>query len=75
MSLVKKYDDLSFLEKCGCYSCRKIFSTNLINETTSDDLYDEVAICPFCDNATVIGDSDQIISENKLNEVKKTEQY
>lgn len=73
MNVIKKYDQLSFLDKCGCYNCRKIFSTSLITETTNDDVDVEVAICPFCDQPTVIADTENNITEVTLDEIKKTE--
>lgn len=61
------YNAITFSEKCGCYSCKKIFSPNLITETTHDDTYDdEVGICPFCKNPTVVSSSHGDITDDTI---------
>lgn len=62
-----KYDDIIFGEKCGCYNCKKIFSPDQITTSTFDDgLEAEVAVCPYCDEATVVGDLDGELTPKNL---------
>ena len=40
-------------DKCGCFSCLRIFSPTEIVNWTDDD---KTAICPFCSVDAIIGD-------------------
>jgi hypothetical protein len=69
-----KYDDIVFGDKCGCYSCRKIFSPDQIEVTTYEETLDsEIAVCPFCDEATVVGDLNHDLDNKSLDDLSKSE--
>lgn len=62
-----KYDDIVFGEKCGCYSCKKIFSPDKITTSLFDDALEaDVAVCPYCEEATVVGDLNGELNEDNL---------
>ena len=42
-------------QKCGCFSCLKIFDSREITEWILDG--DETAVCPYCEIDSVIGES------------------
>lgn len=56
MKTAAEYIELSFNNMsrlsgenfCSCYSCLRMFSTNLIEEVIEDRNGKETAICPFC---------------------------
>ncbi len=41
-------------EKCGCFSCIKIFTPKDIKDWTDNE---KTAVCPYCRNKTVLGDN------------------
>jgi hypothetical protein len=62
-----KYDDLIFIDKCGCHNCRKIFSPDKITTCVFDDAFNtDIAVCPFCDCATVVGDINGTLNDQSL---------
>jgi hypothetical protein len=38
-------------EQCGCYSCKRIFASNLIREWCDDG---KTALCPYCSVDAVV---------------------
>jgi hypothetical protein len=71
LSLCQKADDIMFLNTCGCYSCLKIFSPSFITETTLDDATnEEIAVCPFCNKATVVSNHSDSIDDKTLKDIQ-----
>lgn len=67
-----KYDDIIFADKCGCINCRRIFSPDKIITSLFDDaLNTDIAVCPFCDEATVVGDLDGRLNHEYLNDLNQ----
>lgn len=67
-----KYDDIIFGDKCGCYSCKRIFSTSQIKLTVYDDAVEtEIAVCPYCDETTVVGDLNNALDNQTLMDISK----
>mgnify|MGYP000073673351 CR=1 FL=1 len=67
-----KYDDIIFADKCGCINCRRIFSPDKIITSLFDDaLNTDIAVCPFCDEATVVGDLNGLLNDDSLKALYK----
>ena len=67
----RKYIEKS--ERCGCYYCLKQFSSNDINQWWDEDGtgIGQTAVCPFCWIDSVIGDSEAVITEELLEEMRE----
>lgn len=50
-------------ELCGCYHCTESFSKNDITEWTDNG---KTAICPFCKNDSVLGQSYMDVNKENL---------
>jgi len=63
-------EELSKVNKCGCFFCLKIFDPKEITQWLKDDNGD-TAMCPYCMIDSVIAESD----EYELNEKLLQEMY
>lgn len=50
----KEIDDSTM---CICINCGKRYKANLVKDFKLEDDYNVTAICPYCDEFTVLGDS------------------
>ena len=70
------YDAIKKSKLCGCYDCMRTFNAE---EVTEWDVEDDSAVCPYCGQSSVIGDSQgYAISEEfmlQLNGFFKNSQY
>ena len=52
----KNRDSLARSVSCGCYNCVTIFLANDIRDWKQEDDRNLTALCPYCNEETVIGD-------------------
>lgn len=63
----KNKSSIKSCNNCGCYNCKKIFSTKEIQKWTDGW---ETAICPKCEIDSIIPDADDFeLNEKSLNEI------
>ena len=65
--------DLLCIDKCGCFYCKALFSPEEINTyiQVNDNLF-LTAICPYCNNSTVIPQhEDYVLNKQLLNNMQQ----
>ncbi|MGN0280843.1 MAG: cytoplasmic protein [Prevotella sp.] len=56
-SSIRNWDELKAKEqKCGCFSCCKVFNTSELEHSTKECDGKRTAICPYCGTDSVIGE-------------------
>ena len=65
----KDYLERDTLEKCGCFSCKKMFTPGEIKEY-AEDPKGPTAVCPYCGELTVLPEGGgRIITDKFLDAV------
>ncbi len=69
----KNRQDIEKSKQCGCYYCLKQFSSTQIKQWLDEDEkgIGQTAVCPFCWIDSVVGDSEVVITEEFLEEMRE----
>lgn len=67
---IRNKEQIEKSEKCGCFSCGKIFPPSEITDYVSDE--EPTALCPYCHIDSVIGDASGLpVTKKFLKEMNK----